>query len=336
MSSVFDGIRLAVATAQLRFEDASMLVEDRLEFLKQHYAAKPDFNTSHDPHAEHKIDFRPPEWGAGGGRPAPQEQVHKVVDFWAQHDPTPNKQYTGRVLHWYHQKNIRQEDYPRVRTALKDFHAFKSRMPEKDINRYPTLQHLESEVEKVKGGGVQTKSMQKSAEDETLDQFSKKIHSSPNVSVREIRSGGHPAMSIICRHTKWCTSSEGTFENYAKQGPFYWIHDKKQNQRYLYHPGSDQLMDEADRPADHHQLMQRMPELKAALHGKGYHFTDPERLHKEMQAGKQPEPNVKEWMARTTNHQELLTSLLPEHPAKVLGNKHFKNWSYVRKLLTAK
>ena len=112
------GLQTAVLAARLRFtEDALILMEDRLEFLKQHYASKPDFTTHHDPNAEHPIHVMP-------GSAEHEKQVHKVVDYWASHDPTPNKQYTGRVLHWYHQKGIRQEDHPRVREALEGFHAF--------------------------------------------------------------------------------------------------------------------------------------------------------------------------------------------------------------------
>jgi len=321
------GLQTAVLAARLRFtEDALILMEDRLEFLKQHYASKPDFTTHHDPNAEHPIHVMP-------GSAEHEKQVHKVVDYWASHDPTPNKQYTGRVLHWYHQKGIRQEDHPRVQAALEGFHAYKSRMPEKDINKYPSLQHLETEVDKVKGSGVQTKSMAKSADEETLDQHSKKIHGSPNLTIRQINTGGHKAMGILSRNTRWCVSNEGTFEGYAKRGPLYWMHDKNANKRYLYHPQSDQLMKEDDSRADHNQMMHDMPEIKDVMHGKGHHFTDPVRLHQELKAGKHVEPNVREWMAKNTDHQELLTHLLPQHPADVLGNKHFKNWAHVRKML---
>jgi hypothetical protein len=206
-------------------------------------------------------------------------------------------------------------------------------MPEKDINKYPTLQHLETEVDKVRGSGVQTKSMAKTADEQTLDQHSKQIHSSPNLSVRQIDSGGHKAMSILSRNTRWCVSNEGTFEGYAKRGPLYWMHDKKNNKRYLYHPQSDQLMKEDDTRADHNEIMKDVPETKDALHGKGVHFTDPDKLHKQIMAGEHTEPHMREWMAKNSSHQELLTHLLPEHPSEVLGNKHFNNWSHVRKLL---
>jgi hypothetical protein len=314
----------------------ALLLEDRMEFLLQHHTTKQPLTTNHDPNAEHKITAAP-------GSEQHKAQTAKVLQHWASADPTQNKQYTGRVVHWYSQhgegKNeLRQEDHPRVTQALHDFHAMKSKMPEKDINRYTDLQHLENEVDKVKaahGGAAPTSNRQvaKSADDQALDNHTKLLHKSENSTVRQINSGGHAGMSVLARNSRWCVSNEGTFESYAKRGPLYWIHHKPSNKKYLYHPQSDQLMKEDDTRADHNQMAKDMPELRDVLHGKGHHFTDPVRFHKSLQNGEHTEPSVREWMARNTDHQPLLVHLLKDHTSEVLGNKHFKSWDHVRGIM---
>jgi hypothetical protein len=37
--------------------------------------------------------------------------------------------------------------------------------------------------------------------------------------------------------------------------------------------------------------------------------------------------------AKDSSDQNVLSALLPHHPAEVLANKHFQNWTYVRDLL---
>ena len=119
---------------------------------------------------------------------------------------------------------------------------------------------------------------------EAIQRGSEQVHDDENFEIRKLRSKAHylgaglvpgteeyksavqgmakqdphsrKAMQILGTGTEWCTTPERTvhegedlgqnimFEHYSTQGPLYWIHDKKNNTRHVFHEGSPQFVDE--------------------------------------------------------------------------------------------
>ena len=119
---------------------------------------------------------------------------------------------------------------------------------------------------------------------EAIQRGSEQVHDDENFEIRKLRSKSHhlgaglvpgteeyksavqgmakqdphsrKAMQILGTGTAWCTTPERTvhrgedlgqnimFEHYSTQGPLYWIHDKKNNTRHVFHEGSPQFVDE--------------------------------------------------------------------------------------------
>ena len=119
---------------------------------------------------------------------------------------------------------------------------------------------------------------------EAIQRGSEQVHDDENFEIRKLRSKAHhlgaglvpgtekyksavqgmakqdphsrKAMQILGTGTEWCTTPERTiyggkdlgqniiFEHYSTLGPLYWIHDKKNNTRHVFHEGSPQFVDE--------------------------------------------------------------------------------------------
>jgi hypothetical protein len=99
------------------------LSEDRLPALRKKWSG---INTSHDYRWE--MDEVPQKHR--------KSAAFDVVTM--DMDPTENKQYSDRLLHFYHQGQIAADDADEVRKTVSLFHDHKHLMPEKDINKYDT------------------------------------------------------------------------------------------------------------------------------------------------------------------------------------------------------
>ena len=134
---------------------------------------------------------------------------------------------------------------------------------------------------------------------EAIQRGSEQVHDDENFEIRKLRSKSHhlgaglvpgteeyksavqgmakqdphsrKAMQILGTGTAWCTTPERTihrgedlgqnimFEHYSTQGPLYWIHDKKNNTRHVFHEGSPQFVDEHNN--DRHNAFNKWGEL---------------------------------------------------------------------------
>ncbi len=233
-----------------------VLNEDRLPALRRKWA---NIDTSHDYRWE--MDEVPHKQRSG--------QAFDVVT--QDMDPTPNKEYSDRLLHFYHHGQIVADDADEVRKVVRNFHAHKNLLPEKDINRYGDFDALTQAVKGVvaKAGAkkqfpwVKTTAAQR-AETEA---GSKVIHDSPSYTVREVHS--YPAMKVLGSHTKWCTvGSHATFQQYASQGPLYHIHDKVGGERWMAHFPTNQVHNEHGEQVDAAELVNEHPELDKVFQGK--------------------------------------------------------------------
>lgn len=226
--------------------ESIFIFEGRIDFLKDKH--KDGIDSSHDSLAKHR-------------------EPHDIIDHFASNaDPSKKKIYTQKIVDWYKNKDFRQEDHGRVRQTLRDFETHKKKLPHSDIGKYKSFGHLDSALESFRVKPTEMKWGEFSQDD--LNHVSGKgatvIHDDHDYTVREVHD--QRAMDLLGKGTEWCTVTNkhrGTpedgvgddssyFTQYAAQGKFHHIHDKKSGDRYLVHDASDQYMDANDDPSIEH------------------------------------------------------------------------------------
>jgi hypothetical protein len=232
------------------------LSEDRLPALRKKWSG---INTSHDYRWE--MDEVPQKHR--------KNAAFDVVTM--DMDPTENKQYSDRLLHFYHQGQIAADDADEVRKTVSLFHDHKHLMPEKDINKYDTYDNLATAARgaaskagtKKQFPWVKTTAAQRAE----AEAGSEVVYDSPSYAVREIHT--HPAMKVLGSGTKWCTVGRpDLFQKYTSKGPLYHIHDKVGGERWMAHFESGQLHNEHGHQVDAETLVNEHPELDKAFKGR--------------------------------------------------------------------
>lgn len=108
----------------LNFKDFN-ISESNIEYIEQKYK---NFEPAHD------IDGK-------------NKQPHKIVNHFASNaDPSEDKKYTGWIMDKYKKQHFGQEEHPRILNILSQFEQNKNHMKDKDINKYESLEHLESAI----------------------------------------------------------------------------------------------------------------------------------------------------------------------------------------------
>lgn len=212
----------------------AMLNEDRIDFLKQKYADPKSIDSSHDTLAQHR-------------------EPHAIIDHFATHaDPTKNKQFTQWAVQRYHEGKFRQEDAPRIHTALSNFQTHQKKLPHKDINQYKSLSDVEKAVEPHLGtlSGKQEKKLVKS---EGADL----VHENEHATVHRLKT--KEAACAYGAGTKWCTAAHNNnmFDHYHKEGPLYVVQGKNDGRKFQFHAPSNQFMDEHDDPVNVHEVAKK-------------------------------------------------------------------------------
>jgi len=261
------------------------LLENRIETLKTR-VFKDGFDTSHDKEAQHK-------------------NTSGIIDFFANADPTKKKIHTQWILNQYKKGKIRQEDHPRIREALSNFETHKGKLEEKerDINRYPSLSHIEKAVEPHLE--TTTKRQEKKA---IKSEGADLVHNDGErgVTVHHIKT--EQASCSYGAGTKWCTSGRknNMFNAYNKRGPMFVI--QHGGRKYQFHNASDQFTDEKDNPVKFSDLH---PDVQESL---------AKSEHSEIQAAnllhKNPHFEINdENVNNLVNHKNILVRLeVAQHP----------------------
>lgn len=223
------------------------LLESRIDFIKNKFKDK--LNTEHDTFATHK-------------------DPSSIVDHFAENgDPTKKKIYTDWIVGQYHKGNIRQEDAPRVHDYLSNFEKYKSKLPEKDINKYGTLKDV-GEALKPHIGTAATKKEETAVQNDAghelkyEDDRIKIYHLKTKEASQNLYGGG-----AVSGKTDWCTaarSDQCMFDHYNKKGKLHVVHDKKTGEVYQYHAHEGQFMDRHDAPISNETLLDIGPHLHKA------------------------------------------------------------------------
>jgi hypothetical protein len=227
-------------------ESYQILIENRIDFVKTNLGPKITFD--HDTTGKIK---------------EPNALIDHIA---AKVDPTASKAHTQWVGTQYAKGNIRQEDFPRVKKALKGFEMVKKNLVNKDINAFKTVSDLEDHVAVQKPrteSDIKAKSASAAEVSTGLDKQYESEHGTgfkiPNTKTSIAMYGSSGKMA----QTNWCTaanSHNNMFTSY--KGGKYTFHTPENNVLQFHHD-SGQIMD----VKDHHVNISSDPRF--APHAEG-------------------------------------------------------------------
>ena len=177
-----------------------------------------------------------------------KQDVDTILSTLENIDPTNNKQYMVWLANQYINRLFRLEDAGRVSNVLKQFVQVKSRLPEKDINRY-TFHSLEDKMDEIFNVELQNKPQEQQTFEVPED--TEVLYNGPLGLLAIPKT--YEASCELGSGTKWCTSGDSDsepFDAYTLEGPLYIWRDKT-GKKYQFHFPSMQFMDSRDRPIDH-------------------------------------------------------------------------------------
>ena len=268
------------------------LLEDRVDYVKK---INPEIDSSHDVYATHR-------------------DPGDIVNHFATHaDPTAKKTHTQWIVNQYKKGNFRQEDHPRIKTALEGFEKFKGKLDKKDINQYKSLSDVESAVEPHMGSAASHKEEKRQAKIEGAEL----VHSENGLTVHRIDT--HGAAKLYGKGTKWCTNSDdpAAYNEYAKDGPLYVVHTPD-NQKYQFHLPSNQFKDAGDNEIKLGPMVNKHPELKNVSdfsntdHRKKLYFT-PESSGKSATLDRLQQSN-------NPSDRKVAADISSEHAGRLIGD----------------
>ncbi len=173
--------------------------------------------------------------------------VDQILAALEEMDPTPNKQYTLWLANQYNKQQFRLEDRPRIKDVLEKFINAKSRLEQRDINRYD-FHSLEDAMDRIYNVELQ-------APQQVAPETQQTFEVPPNTTVLYNGPLGllavpktQKASCILGSGTKWCTAGkqDNLFSEYHSEGPLYIWRDKN-GEKYQFHFPSGQFMNSKDR-----------------------------------------------------------------------------------------
>jgi hypothetical protein len=209
----------------LHLELSGLLQEKRDEFLAKQFGPKLVDQAKKD-HA-----FK--------GEPTPEE----VVNALKKADPTDGK-HLQFVIRMFLKGQFKLEDVNRIRGELEKFEKFRSKLQNKDLNSYKTLNDLYDALEQFEEkdalSGKQLAKLKKSDAEKVID--------TPGFIA--IKPHSEDAAKFYGAGTKWCTAGENDnmFQHYYDQGHIYILIAKinGKDRKFQLHYESGQFMDERD------------------------------------------------------------------------------------------
>jgi hypothetical protein len=191
----------------------------------------------------------------------------QIVNALAGLDPTPDKKTVQFLAIRYSRGEFRFEDKTRVVDALTQFYKIQQTLANRDINQYRTLHDLYAAVEETTDTVIPVSG--KEEKRRVKEEGSKVVVKGDGITIVHLLTG--EAAKYYAAGTKWCTSAESTFEDYAKSGDIYVIMVKQPNgvtRKFQFHYQSGQVMNEKD-----HELVKNEIALLSG-HSEWYQFVE--------------------------------------------------------------
>lgn len=221
-------VQSIISLMKSQVSESSLLLEDRLDYLKTQLKDRISFD--HDPGAKIKTS-------------------DELVDHIASKvDPTTAKVHTQWVANQYRKGALAQEDFPRVKKALKGFELTKKNLEVKDINKFDNLSDLEDHVAVQKNRTVSDIKEKEKGVEATPDKLEKVYDNPehgigfkvPNATVSKKLYG--PSGTLA--KTNWCTASSDATNMFSHyKGGKYTYHTPEGAVLQIHHD-SGQIMDE--------------------------------------------------------------------------------------------
>lgn len=185
-----------------------------------------------------------------------------VLDKLKRADPTGDHyKYLQWIVNMYVKQQFKLEDVPRLKRDLGEFKRVRSKLDQRDINRYKNLPELYAALEPFKDVDVTSNREQDRALERHLIATGQAKILSTDPKVIELHS--KEAAMFYGRGTKWCTAAEENnmfsfyysghdeydielYDDEADVGPLYVI--ILDGAKYQFHPASLQVMDAQDQP----------------------------------------------------------------------------------------
>jgi len=211
-------------TSTILYEE--LLTENaKIDFLKNKY---PEINTSHDGYAVHR-------------------KASDVIDFLATVDPTEKKLHTQKLVQMYHAGKFKQEDAPRVSSALQNFESKKSMMPieSRDFGKYKTITELEHATAPYLNQ-ANTLAARRSVNKDLPGIHT--MYDDEHITIKHVGNEASSQKAYGAPVTKWCTAwnTNCRYNQYNQDGPLFAVHRKTDGALFQYHPASGDFMDSND------------------------------------------------------------------------------------------
>jgi hypothetical protein len=167
-----------------------------------------------------------------------QDKANEIIPQVIEADPTKGKYSEWLIKQWKNGTAIFPEDSEKLQEVLSSFDQKKSKLEEKDINKY-TPGSLAKVLDQQLG---LTKSERKKARKGSMElppgaEFIGKYDEFEVVRITDAN-----ASSLLCSGTKWCVANKDSAESYLKYSPTYLFYENGER-KYLAHTESNQYMD---------------------------------------------------------------------------------------------
>jgi uncharacterized Ntn-hydrolase superfamily protein len=226
----------------------TMLLEDRMDFLRKTYSAKLS-----SPAIEAEVQTAPQDVQAAIKAFDAKDKAlgDKIIDFIAAGDPDPSKRNAQWLISVLLKGGMKLEDIDGAKGVLVRFAQLKPRLPvkQRDINRFKTVGDLYQALLPYENQPevVSNKQLARTEDAEMAAQSKIVLNNSEYKILIPLTQA---AAIYFGKNTRWCTSATGStnyFDSYNKKGPLYIILDKKNNNRWQFQFESNSFMDEMDR-----------------------------------------------------------------------------------------
>lgn len=191
-----------------------------------------------------------------------QSQASEIIPDVIAADPTNGKYSEWLIRQWRNKTARFPEDTEKLSKNLQLFDQKKSKLEEKDINRYIPSDLAKALEQQLGLTGSERRSARKGKMQ--LPPGAKFLGKSQGFSVVKITSP--EASSLLCSGTEWCVANKDTAEHYLKTGPLFLFYENGERE-YLVHIEEGQYMDVYDSPVDssiEHRLKDAIVDLDSS------------------------------------------------------------------------
>jgi hypothetical protein len=208
--------------------ESAILAEDKVEFLEKTSGKKLQDRALEDT-----------------GREMSANDVLKEL---LKADPTKKQDFMVYISNMYLKKQFKLEDVTRIKKELETFQKVKSKLTNKDISSYKTLDQLYDALEPFADASENDLKSNKALVKDAKS-GAKYIINEPDFKVLVPKT--KEAACFYGANTKWCTAADenNMFDHYNEGGNLYIIiaKDNGKDRKFQLHVEHDQFMDERDK-----------------------------------------------------------------------------------------